>query len=144
MDYSPEVVRRFTAALEAPKAPEEPEAPEAPEGGPEGGRVVSAEAEDRTLNVWVRFRVEASRGMIRSVGYEVFGCPHTIAAAGWAAERLRGASAEVLGAFDARAAREALDVPAEKLGKLLRIEDALRACAAQLAEPARRTRSQGG
>ncbi len=121
MDYSPEVVRRFMAA------------PEAAEGAGEGGRVASAEAEDRTLNVWVRFRVEVSRGIVRSVEYEVFGCPHTIAAAAWAAERLRGRPAEALGAFDAHAAREALDVPTEKLGKLLRIEDALGACAARLA-----------
>jgi NifU-like protein involved in Fe-S cluster formation len=94
--------------------------------------IVSGEAEDRSLNVWVRFFVRATGGRLQKVWYEVFGCPHTIAAAAVAAEWLEGRDAEALDEWDARAAARALEVPREKLGKLLRIEDALRACAREL------------
>ncbi|HEX5420841.1 MAG TPA: hypothetical protein VFY39_12645 [Gammaproteobacteria bacterium] len=122
MDYSPEVVRRFLA-MKAAQAPGEPDA---------SLRVVEAEAEDRTLNVWVRFTVGVSRGFVLSVEPQVFGCPHTIAAAGWAADWLRGGPAERLRRLDVQTMRRVLEVPTEKLGKLLRIEDALAGCWARL------------
>lgn len=125
MDYSPEVVERFVTAAAGPRGA-------LPGGG--GGRVVSAEAEDRTLNVWVRFRVEVCNETIRTAAFEVFGCPHTVAAASWAAQWLEGGAAERLGRLDAQRLGRALGVPTEKLGKLLRIEDALAACAAQLTD----------
>ena len=120
MDYSSEVVERFRSAQGAG----------ALAGDADG--LVSGEAEDRSLNVWVRFCVRARGGRIETVRYEVFGCPHTIAAAAAAAEWLDGRAAVALAEWDARAMARALDVPTEKLGKLLRIEDALRACAREL------------
>jgi NifU-like protein involved in Fe-S cluster formation len=119
MDYSPEVVRRFEAAA-AGQADLRPGAPEP--------RTVAAEAEDRTLNMWVRFEVEVSQGIIRQAVFQVFGCPHTVAAASWVADSLRGKSAESLAQLDVLELSRALGVPTEKLGKLLRIEDAVSAC----------------
>jgi hypothetical protein len=89
---------------------------------------VAAEAEDRMLNVWVRFEVELSQGIIREAAFQVFGCPHTVAAAGWVADALRGRPAEALAQLDIQQVRRALGVPTEKLGKLLRIEDAVLGC----------------
>lgn len=165
MDYSPEVVRRFEAAA-AGQAGFRAAAPGgdstsgagrpigAAAAGPIGAessmgatsatsatsassrRVVAAESEDRTLNVWVRFEVEVSQGVIRRAGFQVFGCPHTVAAASWVADALLGRPAESLAQIDMRQVGRELDVPIEKLGKLLRIEDAVSACRQRLGETA--------
>jgi NifU-like protein involved in Fe-S cluster formation len=115
MEYSPEVARRFAV---------QPGGRELEPGAP---GVVTGEAEDRTLHVWVRFQLQVIDGVIQAVRYRVFGCPHTVAAASFAAEALEGKRVEAL-AVDLGALRAALDVPVEKLGKLLRIEDAIAAC----------------
>lgn len=92
------------------------------------GELASAAAEDRSLNVWARFQVELIGLTISSVRFEAYGCPHFVAAADWMAERLEGRPVEALGEPVAQAARTALGVPTEKLGKLLVLEDALAAC----------------
>ncbi|HEY7672515.1 MAG TPA: iron-sulfur cluster assembly scaffold protein [Gammaproteobacteria bacterium] len=120
MDYSSEVAQRFRSSQRAGAL------------AGETGSIVCGEAEDRSLNVWVRFCVRAHGGRLQKVQYEVFGCPHTIAAAAAAAEWLEGRDAGALNAWDAHVTARALEVPTEKLGKLLRIEDALRACGREL------------
>jgi NifU-like protein involved in Fe-S cluster formation len=122
MEYSAEVLRRFDSPQQGSEL----------EGGLPG-RAVTGEAEDRTLHVWVWFRLQITGGIVEAVRFRVFGCPHTIAAASAAAERLVGRPVEFLDRFDVRALQAALDVPVEKLGKLLRIEDALAACRGALA-----------
>ena len=116
MDYSLEVQQRFHS----------------PEGAGEYAEdkpgLVAGEAEDRTLNVWVRVQVSLAGTIIRSVCYQVFGCPHMVAAAEWAAEALQGQSRDVLRELDMHELRNTLDAPLEKLGKLLVLEDALHAC----------------
>jgi len=67
MEYSSEVVRRFAAQ------------PGAPDLASEAPGLVTGEAEDRTLLVWVRFQLQVIDGVIQTVRYRVFGCPHTIA-----------------------------------------------------------------
>ena len=120
MDYSSEVAQRFRSAQRAGTLALKTRS------------VVAGEAEDRSLNVWVRFCVGTRDGRLQKVRYEVFGCPHTIAAAAAAAEWLEGRDAGALDEWDARVTARALGVPTEKLGKLLRIEDALRACGREL------------
>jgi NifU-like protein involved in Fe-S cluster formation len=71
-------------------------------------------------------------GRIRAARFSVVGCPHAVAAAAWVAEWLEGRGAEALAQLDIHAIARALDVPPEKLGKLLRIEDALLACRREL------------
>lgn len=90
--------------------------------------LVTGEAEDRTLNVWVRVQVQVVGTVIRSVRYRVFGCPHMLAAAGWVAEALQGRESHTMQELDMHKMREILDAPVEKLGKLLVLEDALQAC----------------
>ena len=96
--------------------------------------LVTAEAEDRTLNVWVRFQLRIMHGAIHTVRYNVYGCPHTVAAAEWMAERLEGRPAGALDELSMRNCLEVLSVPVEKLGKLLLLEDALAACRRRLDE----------
>lgn len=122
MDYDSQVRQRFLAAHRA---------------GPLNGGIsglVSGEAEDRTLNVWVRFQVRILYGAIHSVRYNVYGCPHTVAAAEWAAERLEGRPAGAMDELSMRKCLEILSIPVEKLGKLLLMEDALAACRRRLDE----------
>jgi NifU-like protein involved in Fe-S cluster formation len=120
MQYSAEVRRRFAAARPAAQPP-----------GDLSG-IVRGEAEDRALNVWVRFQIEARAGKARAVSFEVFGCPHTVAAASWLAEHLRGESLELLTQWNAHELARALEMPIEKLGKLFVLQDALGACRSAL------------
>jgi len=117
MQYSSEVLRRFGSPQPAS---------ELAQGAP--GRVVAGEAEDRTLHVWVRFQLHVLDDIVKAVRYQVYGCPHTVAAASWAAEWLESRSVESLSRLDVRELEAALNVPVDKLGKLLRIEDAVLAC----------------
>lgn len=72
-------------------------------------------------------RVDGER--IKAVRYEVYGCPHCVAAGSWLSERLIGSTREQLQAWSWREAAEALQMPAEKRGRLLILEDAVRALA---------------
>ncbi len=116
MDYSLEVQQRFHSPKGAGEFAE----------GTLG--LATGEAEDRTLNVWVRVQVQVVGTVIRSVRFRVFGCPHMLAAAGWVAEALQGRERDALRELDMHEIRKTLDAPLEKLGKLLVLEDALQAC----------------
>jgi NifU-like protein involved in Fe-S cluster formation len=65
-------------------------------------------------------------GVIKEVRVETYGCPHCIAAGSWLSGRLSGAAAEQLATWNWRDIAAALDVPAEKRGRLLILEDAIR------------------
>jgi NifU-like protein involved in Fe-S cluster formation len=69
-----------------------------------------------------------TEGVVRAVAFQAFGCPHTLAAASLVAERLEGQPFATAREFDVRAVCAPLDVPIEKAGKLLRIEDAVQQC----------------
>ena len=122
MDYGSQVRRRFLSAHRV--GPSDENAP----------GLLFGEAEDRTLNVWVRFQLQVLDGVIHTVRYNVYGCPHTVAAAEWTAEWLESRPAGALGGLSARDCLEKLGVPVEKLGKLLLLEDALAACKRRLDE----------
>jgi nitrogen fixation protein NifU and related proteins len=72
-------------------------------------------------------RIEGDR--IICLRQQVYGCPHSIAAASWLSERLVGVSRAALEQWGWREAADALDVPAEKRGRMLVLEDAVRALA---------------
>ena len=123
MEYSPAVERHFATPSKARELP----------GGTPG--LVAGEAEDRTLKVWVRFQLQVEDGAVAAAGFHAFGCPHTIAAANVVAEWLEGRVARELATLDAKAIFAELEVPVEKLGKLLRIEDAVTACPSRPRSP---------
>ena len=120
MDYSREVRRRF-----GDQAGREPLS--------RLGAVVAGEAQDRTLGVWVKFQLEVVDAQIISASYEVFGCPHAIAATDWVSQWLTRRSLDTVCQLDMHVVARELEVPVQKLGKLLRIEDALLACMDRLA-----------
>ena len=122
MDYSTEVRQRFDAPSRAQEISQDV------------GDVVEGTAEDRSLSVWVRFQVRIEAGTIRQIRYRVFGGPHAVAAAESIAEALEGKPVDALLGIDAEAIALRLDVPREKFGVLLRMEDALAACHRQASE----------
>jgi NifU-like protein involved in Fe-S cluster formation len=120
MEYSPEVRRR----LARPRCRGLP--------ADDGDAGVRAMAEDRSLNVWICVQVKATGGSIASVCYEAYGCPHFLASADWLAEHLEGRAVAALTEPVAREVAAVLDVPTEKLGKLLVVENVLATCAERL------------
>ena len=119
MDYSAEVRQRFSAPVRAG---------EVLQGT---GPVLQGAAEDRSLGIWVRFQVQYQGANIERVRFRAYGCPHTLAAADLLAGRLEGKPLEALVSVDLDALARQLELPREKHGKLLRLEDALAACHAQ-------------
>jgi NifU-like protein involved in Fe-S cluster formation len=79
----------------------------------------------------VRFRLSAKIAdeRISEMRFEAYGCPHCIAAGSWLSERLVGATRADLLDWNWREAADALEAPAEKRGRLLILEDAVRALA---------------
>jgi NifU-like protein involved in Fe-S cluster formation len=73
--------------------------------------------------------VRLAGARIAAARFEVYGCPHCIAAASWLSERLVGRTLADLEAWTWREAVAALQIPPEKRGRLLILEDALRALA---------------
>jgi NifU-like protein involved in Fe-S cluster formation len=115
--YGPEVRRRFAAPVGA-GAP------------PEGSRGwFTGEAQDPASGTRVRAYLRFRDAQVVGLRYEVFGCPHTIAALSWLAELVERRELRHL-AVDLQGIAGALGVPAEKRGRLLVIEDALRAAGA--------------
>ncbi len=105
----------------------------APEPG--SGQWVQGKAGSRHEGTEVLFHLQFSaEGTVSDVRFQAFGCPHTLATAAWVAARLPGRSRTALVPGSPLAWAEALQVPAAKLGRLLRIEDALRDAATKSLE----------
>lgn len=124
MDYSSEVLSRFNSPHRTDVLDERIPG------------VVDGQAEDRALNVWVRFQIQVLEGRLHRVRFKAFGCPYTIAAASWAAEWLEGRDVASLAGLDVHEIVEALQIPVERIGKLLRTEDALLECGRKLSAAA--------
>ena len=91
--------------------------------------VIVARAGQREQGVEFVVSARIAGDRIAAARFEVYGCPHCIAAASWISERLAGNTLADLQAWSWREAVAALQVPAEKRGRLLILEDALRALA---------------
>lgn len=78
----------------------------------------------RERGTWVQFDVLIGDGIIREARFLAFGCPHTIAVAAWVAQHAvgRGPHAELPEGLPELSRR--FDVPVEKRGRLLIVEDA--------------------
>ena len=102
--------------------------PAAGAGGTLPGGVVTGEAGGPGEETWVRFRLRIDGDTVKEARFQAFGCPHTLDVAGWLCRELRGRTrAALLPGTPAEWAQQR-SVPVEKLGRLLVIEDALRAC----------------
>jgi NifU-like protein involved in Fe-S cluster formation len=96
---------------------------------PPGTTIAEGRAGDREQGVEVELQFEITSGSVQRGYFRAFGCPHVIAAASWLTETLHGASREQLAAWDWREAAAALGVPPAKFGRLLTLQDAVRAAA---------------
>jgi NifU-like protein involved in Fe-S cluster formation len=113
MDYSAEVRQRFVSPHRIGVLQPGPDVISAVAGSVEQGAKFALYA-----------RVELDR--IKELTYRVYGCPHAVAAVSLAAEQLQGATLEQLEGWTWRNAESTLEVPAQKRGKLLVLEDAVR------------------
>jgi cysteine desulfurase len=75
----------------------------------------------------VSFELKISGGIVKSARFTAYGCPHTLAVVAWLCETLEGADLDSLAPGSPTDWAEKFAVPAEKLGRLLIVEDALRA-----------------
>ncbi len=92
------------------------------------GFAVSGMAGEARLGTEVHFFVRVLDDRLDAVAFRAVACPHTLAACSLAAESLHGAPVEDLARLSARDLAEVLALPAEKLGRLLVLEDTLRNC----------------
>jgi len=75
----------------------------------------------------VGFELQIADGTVRSARFSAYGCPHTVAVVAWLCDELRGRRLDAGTPGTPADWAQAFDVPAEKLGRLLIVEDALRA-----------------
>jgi cysteine desulfurase len=110
----------------SPAAPAEAD-PEA-EGPWRGPGAVTGEAGGPGEDTWVRFELLAAGDTVKEARFRAFACPHTTEVAAWLCAQLRGRRRTALIPGTPAEWAAARSVPAEKLGRLLVVEDALRAC----------------
>lgn len=117
-EYTDEVRRLFAAPGHAGNLPEGP------------GLIHEGEAQALDRGAWVRFAARLQDGTISTARFLAWGCPHFLAACELAASRLEGCAPGAAAGIAPATLSQDLEVPAEKLGRLLVIEDALRELAA--------------
>lgn len=89
-----------------------------------GAGVYRGAAGHRDQGTWVQFDLQAAAGTVREVRFLAFGCPHTIAVSAWVAEQAVGTPLIGRLLHGVLAISQQFAVPAEKLGRLLIVEDA--------------------
>jgi cysteine desulfurase len=92
-----------------------------------GPGVIQGTAGSPTHEAWVRFHLRIDGAIVKEALFQAWGCPHTLAVTAWVTGQLPGRSMTDLVPGTPSAWLEALQVPVEKLGRLLIVEDALRA-----------------
>lgn len=80
----------------------------------------------------VELSADADDGVLARLRFRVFGCPHLVAAAEAFCEHFEGKVCADLAHFSARDLLEELGIPVEKTGRILLLEDAVRALGARL------------
>jgi len=103
-----------------------PRIPEFPDGGAPSD-VRQGRAGRPADGTAVFFELKIADGTVKSARFSAYGCPHTVAVSAWLCEVLEGAPLEAGAPGDPAAWADKFAVPAEKLGRLLVVEDALRA-----------------
>jgi len=103
---------------------------------PPGANVIHSEAGGPGQETWVRFHLQiesrTGEGIVKAALFQAYGCPHTLAVTAWLTGQLPGRSMNDLVPGTPSAWLQAFEVPVEKLGRLLTVEDALRAAFQQI------------
>jgi NifU-like N terminal domain len=110
MKYNPETRHYFETTARA--------------GHLSGAKIYRGAAGNREQGTWVQFDLKVASGSLTDARFLAFGCPHTIAAAGWVAEKAVGKPVTRRLPDSVPAISLKFDVPLEKLGRLLIVEDA--------------------
>jgi NifU-like protein involved in Fe-S cluster formation len=97
-----------------------------------GPTVYTGRAGERRSGAEVEIGVRIGGGRIEELRFLAYGCPYLIAAASCLAEAAAGSRPDELLRWTWREAARRLHVPPERYGRLLVLEDALRACLAQV------------
>lgn len=118
MEYSKAVLSRF-------RHPQHAGRPELP-----ADQWVSGRAGKRRTGSEVVFYLRIIAGQIHDALFEAYGCPHTIAAAEYMAERIIGRPVDQAMQETPQQLADELGLPAEKLGRALIVEDAINAALA--------------
>ncbi|MDA1063364.1 MAG: iron-sulfur cluster assembly scaffold protein [Proteobacteria bacterium] len=84
--------------------------------------------------VRIAFSATLSGAVIERLRFQAWGCPHVIAAAEWVCTQLEGRPATDLQTFAVADLMQSLAVPMEKSGRILVIEDAVRALGAAISK----------
>jgi cysteine desulfurase len=133
VDFAVAAVRAALSRLRAlsPAAPGPAAAGDGWAGAvPVGAVIVTGEAGGRGQETWVRFHLLTAGDTVREARFQAFACPHTTEVAAWLCEELRGRTRQALIPGSPGAWARARGIPAEKLGRLLVVEDALQDCLA--------------
>ena len=85
---------------------------------------VEAYVDDQGLRI--RLFAEVENGLLRTLRFQAWGCPHVIAAAEAVCARSEGLPAADLLEFSSSDLMKSLSVPVEKTGRILVLEDAVR------------------
>jgi cysteine desulfurase len=94
-----------------------------------GPDVFRGAAGDRERGTWVQFDLQIGQGNVQAARFLAFACPHSIAVCAWLAETALGKPLQRNLAESAQELRHRFEVPVEKMGRLLIIEDAWSAAA---------------
>ena len=110
--YSERVRRHFANPVHAGRLPEK-----------YNGGVVG-EARESETGARVVLSAVVDEGMIRVLRYQVFGCPHLIAAAEAFCDEAEGKALSALTGLDVSGLMNSLTIPVEKTGRVFILEDA--------------------
>jgi NifU-like protein involved in Fe-S cluster formation len=113
VNYSESTQRRFDAAVNA--------------GTLSGPGVWRGAAGSRARGTWVQFDLRVDAGHIQAARFLAFACPHTIAVADFIAGQAAGLALGPELPESVQSLQARFEVPNEKLGRLLTVEDAWRA-----------------
>jgi NifU-like protein involved in Fe-S cluster formation len=94
-----------------------------------GAGVFRGTAGKREEGTWVQFDLQSKSGTLQAARFLAFACPHTIAVSAWLAEQSIGKAVTRALPESVQNLRDRFDVPVEKMGRLLIIEDAWLAAA---------------
>jgi NifU-like protein involved in Fe-S cluster formation len=94
-----------------------------------GAGVFRGVAGSREQGTWVQFDLRCASGTLQAVRFLAFACPHTIAVSAWLAEQSVGRAVTRTLSASVQELRDRFDVPVDKMGRLLIIEDAWLAAA---------------
>ena len=94
-----------------------------------GGLTCRGRAGRQSDGAVVELTLRVADDRIVAAAFRAYGCPHLIAAASCLAEQLAGRTRAELEQWDWREVHAALSLPAAKIGRLLTLQDAVRAAA---------------